>query len=146
MLHDYIHFFLCDLLRENGVGFLTDRDLKQDVAPKLSELLKDLTPDLIVFRPKERPLWFDVYVGGDDISTIKSKYRQFLSLFEFVIITPANVVSCKQLQPLISSKRLNALFSNYQIFKTEYHYWMSCVKMREIIRNECRHVPEIKVV
>ena len=99
-----------------------------------------------MFRPKCRPLLFDVYVGGDDISSIKSKYRQFLSLFEIVIVTPANVVSCQQLQPLISSKRLNALFNNYHIFKTEYHYWMSCLKMREIIRNEHIHLTEIKVV
>ena len=140
MVHDYIHYFLCDLLKE--------LDLKANRAPHLSQLLNNFTPDLIVSASKKKgkPLLIDVHVGGSDLSSIKGKYKHFGVIFDVSFVSPYNITFNPALRLLIPQDRLDYLYQNLQIFTSEHQYWMSCLKMQRILKNEIQNVRPLVIV
>jgi hypothetical protein len=74
MQHDYLCFMLEDLLTHRGVGFLSERELREDAA--LAEYIgapgKPATPDLVLaWQGKWRLV--DVYTGHQSLDDIKLK-------------------------------------------------------------------------
>jgi len=135
MLHDYIHYMIKDLFIIKNVEFIEEDFIRTNKI--LFDYFK-CTPDLII---KGRTI-IDIYVGDKDIESIKSKYRKFSSIFDFKIITPTNMT--KELKNFFNDEEISYLYQNYYIFKCEYQYWQSCLKLKKILKNNIKNIQLIK--
>ena len=133
MLHDYLHYLLIDILIKNDIPFIKESELK--AGTEFYKYLK-CTPDLII---KGKGL-LDVYVGYEDVQFKIDKYNKFSSIFKnIIILTPINInEKCKLIG--ISEDDIKYINENYQIFKTELNYWMSCLKINKILKNDVENV------
>ena len=131
MLHDYIFYVICDLLTKNNIPFVTKDDIKNNKI--ITTYFDNNTPDLMI---KDRKI-FDICITNEDTEHIKEKYEKFGSIFDYNIITPNNMISI--LQTLFNNLDIYYLFENYQIFVSEYAYWMSCFNIGKIIKNESQN-------
>lgn len=136
MIHDYVHFVLCDLLMKRKATFIMEAELSED-SPLY--VMMQCTPDIILKRGKDKkPIIIDIYVGKKDTSSIKSKYRGFWIMFDFLIVTEQSLTAdLKSLveDDIITSKDVDFLFKNLEVFLTEHRYWVSCLKLQKILRN-----------
>jgi hypothetical protein len=131
MIHDFLHFTICDYLVGEEINFITETDLAEE--SPLKNLIK-CTPDIILRRPGKKPLIIDIYVGNKDTQSIKSKYRALDLMFDFIIVTDSNLsVSLQEIFPL---EKINRLFKDFQVFQTECQYWYACLKLQRIIFND----------
>ena len=165
MLHDYILEYVCDLLCAYNIPYITERDLRDTSisAPCLREYLNNLTPDIIM----KGKMIVDVYVGKQDADDKKKKYKIFDHEFKIISITVYDIHQkmeriytehLKSLQDTAEIERFDKnkknwirdvqdLYKNFQLMHTEHQYWMSCLKLQKILRNEIDNidVPEPKV-
>jgi len=129
MLHDYLHFLLMDMLAHNKIPFIEEKELKQG-----TEFFKYLkcTPDLLI----KGKILLDVYIGYDDMSKKIEKYKELKLLFEHIyILNQRNIVEiCLKIN--LSQEDADYINESFNIFKSEYTHWMSCLKIGKILRNE----------
>ena len=141
-LHDYIHFFICDLLRQNkDVTFLTELDFRNiDVKyTHVFEILKNLTPDLIVFY--DQKIWIvDIKVGKEENARYKNVMSKIGQGCESININyrEPQVELKKKFNDIgiIEDKLFDYFNENLSLFLCEYHYWMACIKFEKIIVND----------
>lgn len=129
MLHDYLHFLLIDMLTHNGIPFIEEKDLKQGT--DFYQYLK-CTPDLII---KGRIL-LDIYIGYEDMSRKYEKYKELKLLFDNIYIMNQRNINEICLKINLSKTDSDYVNTNFNIFRTEHTYWMSCLKLGKILRNE----------
>jgi hypothetical protein len=136
MIHDYVHFVLCDLFMKRKATFIMEAELRKD-SPLYT--MMQCTPDIILKRGKDKkPIIIDIYVGKKDTSSVKSKYRGFSIMFDFLIVTEQSLTA--DLKSLVDDnilllKDVDFLFKNLQVFLTEHRYWVTCLKLQKILRN-----------
>lgn len=107
----------------------------------MKAFLQRKTPDLIIKSSGQnsKPLLLDVYIGNKPLCIMKGVYRELEYFFQVYIITPANY---KQILPMILPvPDVGYLNHHFNLFLTEYHYWMSCLKLKENLFNEKENVP-----
>jgi hypothetical protein len=142
IVHDYLHFMICDLLASENIPFISEADIRQSA--ELTKLFANLTPDLIIKSAPEygrpKPYILDVYIGRSDkvIQEKKSKYKTIGICFDFDGVTPSNMSSV--LVKFVSQQAVNYLFRQFQIFLTEHHYWRACLKLKKILSNDTENV------
>jgi hypothetical protein len=138
MLHDYLHYMICDLLSYEGIPYLTENEIREDAT--FQSLFGNLTPDLIIksdaTRKRFKPCILDVYVGKKDeaIQTKKSKYKKLGITFDFEFISLHNITHI--LYKFASQTNVDYLYKHYNVFFTEYHYWCACLNVNKILLND----------
>lgn len=151
MIHDYIHESLSDLLKKHNIPHITETHLRQYKTTKLSgltQLLGGLTPDIIM----KGKLIVDVYVGCK--SDLKQKYNKLKNIFQVEVLTLSELtaslhrifdlyaVTTKESDEYSQKHKsewqsdVDHFFQNLQLLLCEHEYWMSCLKLGQIIRNE----------
>lgn len=143
MVHDYLHFLICDMLDAANVPYITEQDIKK--APALTLLLNNKTPDLIV-EPKRPhlPLAIDVF-AGDRVETVDSKKEKYKSLGMFMAFDVVTFANLRPLSNVLSQEDLHYIQDQVAIFMAEYQYWHACLKLKKILFNDIENVP-IRVV
>ena len=139
MVHDYLHFLICDMLDAAGVPFITVEDLK--VAPALAVLLDRKTPDLIVEPAKPKlPMAIDIFVGNrtESVEDKKEKYKGIGLFMAFDVVTIANF---RPLASVLCPNDLKYIQDQVAIFMAEYQYWHACLKLKKILFNDIDNIP-----
>lgn len=138
MVHDYLHFIICDMLDACHVAYLTEEDVRN--APSLQLVLGNKTPDLIVERPEMVPIALDVFVGdkSETVDSKKEKYKGLSLVMEFDVITFSHL---RPLSSVLSQVDLKYIQDQLAVFMTEYQYWHACLKLKKILFNNCENVP-----
>lgn len=142
MVHDYLHYMICDIFEHEGIAFVTETDIKG--SNSLLQLFGGYTPDIVVQsdadKGRNKTSILDVYVGCSEriMQEKKSKYKTLgvFSTYETVTLSTLTKVLVKY----ISQQKVEYLFKHYQVFMTEYRYWCSCLKLGKILKNDCANV------
>lgn len=135
MLHDYLHYMIRDHLILNDVPFLDEKEISS--TPELFKYLGNKTPDLYI---KGMHI-VDIYVGSRDASEVKHKYKKH-DLLKVHAITPRDIaikftsICNEKGNRLLPPKDIDFIQRQYAIFRAEYQYWQSCLKLKMILRND----------
>jgi len=78
---------------------------------------------------------FDVAVGYA-ASEKKNNYKNIEKKFTFDVLTPHSFQSVLLERKVFTQQECTQLLQNYSVFKTEYEYWMACLKLQKILRND----------
>jgi hypothetical protein len=140
MVHDYLCFFIQDLLDKNDEIYLTEEEIRG--SESILRFFEGKTPDLLVKTKagREKPLIVEVYTGSRDAAlNPKSKYKAFGSVTTLVTVHPNSMLM--DLSELLPPSDLAYLHRHFQVFMTEYQYWKSCVSLETILKNDVACVP-----
>ena len=136
MLHDYLHYMLEDMLMEKNIPFVTEEKIKSEYK-SIQSFLGGNTPDLIV----EGKYIIDVYTGTGEPGSVKGKYRDYQCIFKVLVVTPHNFTSeLARAEKLFTTSDISYLNNTFHIFRSEYQYWMSCLKLKKILRNDVQNI------
>ena len=140
MVHDYLCFFIQDMLDKNDEIYLTEDEIRG--SEQILRFFEGKTPDLLVkTKPgREKPLIVEVYTGSRDATmNPKSKYKAFGSVTKLVTVHPNSMLM--DLSELLPPDDLAYLHRHFQVFMTEYQYWKSCVSLETILKNDVECIP-----
>ena len=134
MIHDYLCYFLQDLLDKNGEVYLTEEEIRS--SKPILAFFEGLTPDLLIrTRPgRDKPLIVDVYTGGRDAGNAKAKSKAFGSVADLMTVHPNSLLT--DLTGVLPVTDIAYLHRHFQVFMTEYQYWKSCVSLNTILKND----------
>jgi len=139
MIHDYLCYFLQDLLDKNGDVYLTEEEIRS--SKPIRCFFEGLTPDLLIkTKPgRDKPLIVDVYTGGRDAGNTKAKYKAFGSVADLMTVHPNSLLT--DLTGILPVDDVAYMHRHFQVFMTEYQYWKSCVSLNMILKSDIPCLP-----